>query len=515
MTLAVLAEVCAVGLIGLSGWFIASSAVAGATAFSVFSYLAASGGVRAFAVGRIASTYSNRVVLHAAALRRVGSARLTFYDRAAAEPAAYGIWSGDALDRVMADAETTGLALIQSTAPMVVGVIVAVIGCLVVAVTGYPVSAVIVAAGTGLCAAIAVATGPRPDLVSSARSDLRGHLVTTVDAWPEMASLGAADDLAERARQHLATFERHRMRLAMDDARARTAARSVAAMVLVGVLASASRSGADVAMLAFIALLAAGVMESAERLVAAGAARRFAAQAVDRLTSVGPRPDVTRVVAPLTTARYDGRALRVFDYRLPATPARGEREIRFSVAAGQTLVITGASGSGKTTLLDAIASALRESASRVERLVATVLAEDYLFTGTLATNLRLAHPDASDEEVRDLLAAVSLDRSGLEPETRVGVGGRDLSGGEQRRLHIARALATHPDVLLIDEPTAALDGITAEHVLEGVRRRLPDAILIYAMHQPPPGWQLGGCAWTTLSLDEETGATTRRWASSS
>src|SRR2546421_5837403 len=117
---AVLAECCSVGLVGLSGWFIASSAVAGASAYSVFSYVAPSGGVRAFALGRIATNYANRVVLHGEALRRISAARLGFYDRAAAEPSTHGAWSGQSLDRVMADADTTGMALIQATAPMVV-----------------------------------------------------------------------------------------------------------------------------------------------------------------------------------------------------------------------------------------------------------------------------------------------------------------------------------------------------------------------------------------------------------
>src|ERR1700730_16466479 len=84
LLLAVAAESCAVGLVGLSGWFIASSAVAGARADSVCSYLARSAGVRAFALGRIVTNYASRVVLHAAALRRMSAARLGFYDRVAA-----------------------------------------------------------------------------------------------------------------------------------------------------------------------------------------------------------------------------------------------------------------------------------------------------------------------------------------------------------------------------------------------------------------------------------------------
>ncbi len=67
LALAVAAEACSVGLLGLSGWFIASSAMAGAAAYSMFSYLDPSGGVRAFALGRIITTYASRVVLHAAA----------------------------------------------------------------------------------------------------------------------------------------------------------------------------------------------------------------------------------------------------------------------------------------------------------------------------------------------------------------------------------------------------------------------------------------------------------------
>jgi ATP-binding cassette subfamily C protein CydC len=115
--------------------------------------------------------------------------------------------------------------------------------------------------------------------------------------------------------------------------------------------------------------------------------------------------------------------------------------------------------------------------------------------------MRLADPTASDDDITDLMHAMLLDHAGLDPSTKIGVGGRTLSGGEQRRLHIARALAARPDVLLIDEPTIGLDTSTASQVLSAVRRRLPHAVLVLAMHRPPVDSGALGPAWTTVSLD--------------
>lgn len=116
-------------------------------------------------------------------------------------------------------------------------------------------------------------------------------------------------------------------------------------------------------------------------------------------------------------------------------------------------------------------------------------------------NVRLANPKASDNDIRDLLSSMWLDRSGLDPSTKIGVDGRNLFGGEQRRLHIARALATQPDVLLIDEPTTGLDASTGAHVLAAIRGYLPHAVLVLAMHEMPPEPDALGPGWTTVSLE--------------
>ncbi len=470
LLLAVLAEACSVGLLGLSGWFIAASAVA----YSTFSYLAPSGGVRAFALGRIATGYANRVVLHAAALRRISATRLAIYDQAAGSGRTG--WSGQSLDRVMADADTTGMALIQATAPMLVAAVTAAGGCVAIALAGFPLVALTVAGAVIVCAEIAAAGARRMDDISRSRASLRTELVTAVDAWPEMASLGAVEQLAYRTVRRLAAYEGGRSHHAW----ALGAARAVTAIALL----LATRTEAPVTTLVFITLLAVGVMANAERLVAAAGAWVQARQAHEHLRSVG----AIRSLAPVHVA-YDGRSLTVSGYQLPETPTRTAREIAFSVEAGQTVVVTGASGSGKTTLLTAITEALRLRPA----VVTAVRADDYLFTGTLADNIQLADPEATSADIADLLTALGLP---LGPQTEVGVGGRPLSGGEQRRLHIARALVTRPDILLIDEPTTALDADTAAKTLYAVRDELPHAVLILAMHEPPRDM-----VCTTVALD--------------
>ncbi|WP_410790050.1 ATP-binding cassette domain-containing protein [Kribbella sp. C-35] len=496
LLLAALAEACSVGLLGLSGWFIAASAVAGASAFSAFSYLAPSGGVRAFALSRIAAGYANRVVLHAAALRRISAARLAVYDQAAGSEGT--AWSGQSLDRVMADADTTGMALLQATTPAAVAAVMTVGGCVTIVLAGYPLAALTLAAAVIACAVLAAASARRMDDTTSTRGLLRTELVTAVEAWPEMASLGATDHLADRTLQRLNAFEDRRNRHAATTARVLGDTRAVTASALLLTVMLTARSGATISTLVFVGLLAAGVMANAERLVTAASAWVQSRQADAHLASVGEDESRRPRVATTFRATYDGRDLAVCGYQLPETPTRDAREIAFAVATGQTLVITGPSGSGKTTLITAIATALRQRPGPA--VVTAVLADDYLFTGTVAGNLRLANPTANDADVADLLTAMELDRAGVDPLTSLGVGGRSLSGGEQRRLHIARALATQPDVLLIDEPTTGLDPDTATQVLHAVRRRLPQAVLVVAMHAPPADTQPLGPHWTTVSV---------------
>ncbi|MGW5491255.1 ATP-binding cassette domain-containing protein [Streptomyces olivaceoviridis] len=160
---------------------------------------------------------------------------------------------------------------------------------------------------------------------------------------------------------------------------------------------------------------------------------------------------------------------------------------------GLTL-ITGPNGSGKSTLLGRLAGRLpapagtvlldgtpvhRLPAGAVAGTVTLVEADDWLADDTVAANLRQAAPSADPAALEAVLDVVGL--SALPLDAPVGPGGRLLSQGQRRRLAIARAVLRRPPVLLLDEPVAGLDRPTAQALLAGLPRALPDTALVIAL----------------------------------
>ncbi|WKX71582.1 thiol reductant ABC exporter subunit CydD [Streptomyces sp. XD-27] len=199
-------------------------------------------------------------------------------------------------------------------------------------------------------------------------------------------------------------------------------------------------------------------------------------------------------------------AVLAFEDLVVTYPGRTEpalAETSFAVRRGETVALVGPSGVGKSTLLDAALGFVTPAGGRVlidgtdlaeldaeswRRQVAWVPQRPYLFAGTIADNVRLARPDADDAAVRDALrAAGALAFAEALPggiDAAVGEGGAGLSAGQRQRIALARAFLADRPVLLLDEPTASLDGETEAGIVDAVRRLSAGRTVLLVVHRP-------------------------------
>jgi ATP-binding cassette subfamily C protein CydC len=478
--LGTLALGCAVGLAAVAAWLIARASQQP----PVLVLSVATVTVRAFGVGRGTLRYAERLASHDVALRGVANLRENLYARLASGrvEAVAALREGDLLARTGADADAIGDVVVRSIIPAGVAVGVSVISVAIVGV-------LLPTAGLALAAMLLVAGVVAPWLASRASLDTERRsararaemTAATLDVLDDAGPLAVSGALDARM-DDLRTADRN-LRAATDRG-ARTSGTSAAlttlatglavvAALLLGAPAVASGRLSPVE-LAVVVLTPLAAFEAVGVLGDAAVQLRRSREAARRILALldaasapgGPAPVPVTPGSPALHAR--GLAVG-----WPGLPPAVE-DLDLDVAIGSSVAVVGPSGIGKTTLLLTLAGLVGPAGGRLERGAdAAWTAEDaHLFDTTVLENLRVARGDLTEADAR-----TALDRVGLgawvaaAPDglgTRVGPGGVGVSGGERRRLLLARALVSQAPVLLVDEPGEHVDPASVGPLVETV-----------------------------------------------
>jgi ATP-binding cassette subfamily C protein CydC len=479
-------------LLGLSGWFLAGAALAGAAgplAVQGFNYLLPSAGFRALAIGRTAGRYGERLFSHRAALSALAALRPALFAGLAAAPPeqALALSSGEASARLVQDVNAIETEFVRRSAPWAAA---AAAGAACVLIDLASASAAI-AFVVGLCAQLLVGRllGERLTWVAGGeRLRASGRLKAGLVAYLQAAAELYCFDLTPRAVDALMVHDAalSRAGVARNDAEALLALLQavLVALTLLAVVVAALAAPLPLMALAVLAALAG--MEGVGALLRAAQQQGAYREAVARLDSV------------LVATRASGAA----------PPARAAIAIDARrLQPGERLGVIGPSGCGKSLLLEALVGLRRAPPGRIaidgrpleaeapgwaRPLFAYAPQDARLLTGTIAENLRLAAPQASESALWAVLADAQLDArvrrlaDGL--DSWIGDGGEALSGGERRRLALARAYLRAAPWLVLDEPTEGLDAGTEAALVAALDQRLSRSGqgLVIVSHRPAP-----------------------------
>ena len=511
VVLTIVTLLASIGLLTLSGWFLSASAVVGVAGIYSFNYMLPAAGVRGAAIIRTAGRYFERLVSHDATFRVLQHLRVfTFSKLLPLSPAGLARFrQGELLNRVVADVDTLDHLYLRVISPLIGALVV-----IVVVTAGLSILDVTLALTLGGIMLVTLlvlpplfyrAGKPAGESITQMRGQYRQQLTAWLQGQAELMLFSASD----RYRKQLEKTEQR-----WQDAQRRQAeltALSQALMLLIGGVAVVamlwltsagvggnSQPGALIALFVFCALAA------FEALAPVTGAFQHLGQVIAsarRITQItAQQPEVTFTAGNGQAFGQVSLTLNQVTFSYPQQPSPALENISLQVGAGEHIAILGRTGCGKSTLLQLLTRAwdpadgeillndqplTRLNEATLRQAMSVVPQRVHLFSATLRDNLLLAAPGASDIQLMKALERVGLEKlledSGL--NAWLGEGGRQLSGGELRRLAIARALLHDAPLMLLDEPTEGLDATTESQILDLLAEVMREKTVLMVTHR--------------------------------
>ncbi|MBU2741122.1 thiol reductant ABC exporter subunit CydC [Acidithiobacillus thiooxidans] len=504
------------GLLALSGWFLASAALAGLGGYAtlnLYNFFLPAAGVRAFATTRVISRWLERVITHEATFRLLAQLRSWFYSRL--EPLApaglQGYRSGDILSRLVADIDTLNNFYLRVFTPFLVA------GMATVLMSGFfaffswrlAIALFLFLAVSGLVLPfVAERLGARSGAeMTDLQSDYRVQIVDGMQGMGELLTYGAGPEILRRSHSLNDAILQRQAKMAQISGLG-TAGMSFMgnlAIWVILILAIPLIHGGHLGP-SDLPMFALGVMGSFEAIVALPLAFQFLGQtrqAARRIFSVAdsalPFPDAS---GPAPKVQQPDLLLKDVHLRYPGGQKDALAGLDLHIVSGSKVAILGATGAGKSSIANMLlrfydyqsgsaqfgGHELKNfPADDLREYFAVVSQRSYLFHTTIRDNLLVAKGDAEEDELWAALAAAQLDdfvRSqpdGL--DTIVGEGGVKLSGGQGRRVAIARAILKNAPWLVLDEPTEGLDPLTEMEFLRDLQPLMQGRTVLYITHR--------------------------------
>ncbi|MGO1189805.1 heme ABC transporter ATP-binding protein/permease CydC [Vibrio casei] len=511
MLLALATLVASIGLLTLSGWFIAAASVAGLTiARETFNYMLPGGGVRGFAMARTAGRWGERVVSHDATFKLLADLRIFFFKKLT--PLIPGRMSklrdADLLNRLVADVDAMDHVYLRLVSPIIVGIFGIISLTLLLAwfdlTIGLTLGAILLTLLL-LWPVIFYKLGKQNgETLTQNKAKLRIATLDWVQGHSELVLFGAEPKYRQAISDHQDKLVKNQFKNAHYTglASALLLLANGWSLVLIIWMAADGVNGQPPSPM--VALMAFATMASFELLMPIAGAFQYLGQTLEsarRLNEIlHATPDIVFPKSGVEHTQEYNLVLNHVTFQYYDSETLALDDVSLELKSGQKMAIVGQTGSGKSTLLQLLTrqfdvtsgelyigdspitqwteKGLRESISVVSQRVD-------ILNGTLKDNLHLAKPDANDIELLSILKQVGLEylNEGLGLDTWLGDGGRQLSGGEKRRVGIARALLHNAPILLLDEPTEGLDKQTENQIMQLLNQHSKGKTVVFVTHR--------------------------------